>query len=78
MQLAPDTALFGAVFPDLPLAFPKYLEARRIDSQVGDTPFLWLPIGPAGPLAPSYSPTRITAHSSTRTRNRVAPESLAG
>ncbi len=27
MQLAPHSPFFGAVFPDLPLAFPKYLEA---------------------------------------------------
>ncbi len=40
MQLAPDSALLSAVLSDFPLALPKYLEASRVDNQVGDTP-LW-------------------------------------
>ncbi len=44
MQLAPHSPLLGAVFSDLPLAFTKYLQARRIDNQVSDAPLRGLSI----------------------------------
>ena len=45
MQLAPDSPRLSAVFSDLPLAFARYLEASRVDNQVGDTSLTGLPIG---------------------------------
>lgn len=45
MQLAPHSPFLGAVFSDLPLAFTKYLQAGRVDNQVGDTPLGGLSIG---------------------------------
>ena len=44
MRLAPDSPLFCHVFHDVPLSFTKYLQAGRVDNQVGDVPL----IGPQG------------------------------
>ena len=45
MQLAPHSPFLSAVFSDFSLAFAKYLEASRVDNQVGDMPLVGLPIG---------------------------------
>jgi hypothetical protein len=42
-RVHPCTRL-GAVFSDFPLAFVKHLEPSRVDNQVGNLPFRWLPI----------------------------------
>ncbi len=54
IQLAPDSPLYNAMFPDFPLAFNKHFQADQVDNQVGDVFLSGLPVWhchSAGPLA---------------------------